>query len=118
MGHLVKALVEHIETKIGVTHVEAARLVDGDYARGYVMYLVAAHESTCDTSKIVTKHKKSHMRIFDSKDGMKFWTTDIARDIVPHQRFSVGRHTDPSQRDGAGSNLALASTCRNGQEWA
>ena len=70
-----------------MTHAEATRLVDGDYARGYVMYLVAAHESTCDTSKIVTKHKKSQMRIFDSKDGMTFWTTDIAREIKPLSEF-------------------------------
>ena len=71
-----------------MTHVEATRLVDGDYARGYVMYLVAAHESTCDTSKIVTKHKKSQMGIFDSKDGMKFWNTDIAREVLPRCDFS------------------------------
>ena len=78
---MVRAVVEHINVKSELPHAEAAKLVDGDYGRGYIMYLVAAHESTCDTSKIVTKHKKSQMRIFDSKDGIKFWTADIAREI-------------------------------------
>ena len=83
MGYLVRAVVEHIKVKSELPHAEAVKLVDGDYGRGYIMYLVAAHDSTCDATKTVTKHKKSQMRIFDSKDGMNFWTTDIAREIKP-----------------------------------
>ena len=51
---MVKAVVEHIKVKSGLPHAEATRLVDGDYGRGYIMYLVAAHDSTCDATKIVT----------------------------------------------------------------
>ena len=84
---LIKTLIEYIKEKRGVPHKEAARCVDADYTRGYVMYVVAENESTCETTKIVTKHNKSQLRIFDSKDGVTYWTTDIARDFPPLEDF-------------------------------
>ena len=80
VSYLVRTVVEHIKVKCGLPHAEAVKLVDGDYGRGYIMYIVAAHESTCATTQTVTKHKKVHVKLFDSKDGITLWTSEIARE--------------------------------------
>ena len=87
MAFLTKALVDFIQENHGVPHLKAKRSVDADYAKGYVMYLVAEDETTCETTNVVTKHPKLQLRVFDSKDAITYWTTDIARDILLLQDF-------------------------------
>ena len=61
--------------------------MDGVYERGYVMYLMAEHSSTCPETNVVTKHEKSRVRILDSKDALTFWTTDEARALSIFKDF-------------------------------
>ena len=71
----------------GASFQQAKRSVDADYAKGYVMYLVAAKETTCEITNTVTKHPKVQLRVFDSKEALTYWTTDLARDILPLKEF-------------------------------
>ena len=81
------------------------------------MYIVAAHESTCDTTKIVTKHKKVHVKLFDSKDGITFWTMDLARGIKLFTDFPWDDtlvHVNEMRNDRARRSLPLTVMGGNG----
>ena len=81
-GYLCRTLVDRIKEKQGVTQMAAMKFVDGEYVRGYVVYLVPAHSTTGATTNAVANHTESQIIIFDSKDGVTSWTTDLARDIL------------------------------------
>ena len=71
----------------GASFQQAKRSIDADYARGYVIYLTAASETKCDTTGVIIKHPKLQLRVFDSKEALTYWTTDLAREILPLKEF-------------------------------
>jgi hypothetical protein len=91
-GYLVKVLTDHITESQGMTSKEASKFIDGDYVRGYVMYLVPAFEITCAITKAVIEHSKTQIRIFDSKSGIIFWTPDLARGVIAFKELKWDEH--------------------------
>ncbi len=55
VSHLVKKFVEHIKTKKGMGQSAAAAWVDGEYVRGYVMFLVPESTNTTEDMTVTAK---------------------------------------------------------------
>ena len=69
--------------------VEPARATesfDGDYVRGYIMFLVAG-VSVVSEDGTITEIKKTQTRIINSKGGLTYWTVEEARGIEALKDF-------------------------------
>ena len=81
VSYLMNAVVHLLVDKMTIEPAEARKRCDADYARGYIMYLVAEVVTVADDGVATTKKKMLH-RIIDSKDGDRYFTTDAARDLA------------------------------------
>ena len=91
-GYLVKALTDFIVDTQRATAKEAAKFIDGDYVRGYVMYLVPAHETKCATTNVVIEHNKPSCESSTAGQGSHIGPPNLARDIIALREFKWDDH--------------------------
>ena len=91
-GYLIKALTDHLVESQKITIKEAQKSLDGEYVRGYVMFLAPPYETKCASTNVTTEHPKSQMRIFGSKRGSDLWAPDLARSVTALKDFKWDEH--------------------------
>ena len=83
---MVKKVVNFVTEKFKILPLEARKRVDGDYSRGYVMYLTAA-VVTVGEDGIESIQKKTQQRIIDRKDGDAYFIKDEVREMPELKEF-------------------------------
>ncbi len=124
VGYLAKKLVACLADKLKMEQPLAIKCCDADYTRGYVMYLIAEKiVDQADGTRVM--QKKSHHIILDSKDRIKYFASDAAReledledvpwgDILARVNGIVTAFSAPAGK----SDMELAATGGDGAEGA
>ena len=81
VGYLAKTLVAFLTDGLKMEQSLALKCCDADYTRGYVMYLIAEKENKQEDGAMVTPKRSQH-RIFDSRDGLRYFASDAARELA------------------------------------
>jgi hypothetical protein len=87
LSAILQRLVEFYMEKHILTKPEVKKIVDGDYTRGYVMFIRQEKKETGTDGVETVTVKKYQQRIFDSKDGDTYFVAEGAREIEEFKDF-------------------------------
>jgi hypothetical protein len=87
LSAILQRLVDFFMEKHSLTKPEVKKIVDGDYTRGYVMFIRQEKKETASDGVESVTIKKYQQRIFDSKDGDTYFVTEGAREIEEFKNF-------------------------------
>ena len=80
VSYLVNNLKDFLVDKLKISVFEAKKRVDGDYSRGYIMFITEASEVKEDPAEDINIERK-HQRILDSKYGDQYFVKEGTREI-------------------------------------
>ena len=84
---ILMRLVEFYMDKYGITKPEVKKIIDGDYTRGYVMFIRQEKRETGDDGVETIAVARFQQRIFDRIKGDKYFVADGAREIEEFKDF-------------------------------